>query len=206
MIQQLKNLIKRLLGRPIPAPAPDYSPYLEIPTNTYTKQLRIDIRERPQTPIKMLKVGQESVLNANITFERSTGRVEIGDRTFIGGSSLVCAEHIRIGDDVLISWGCTFMDTNAHSLKSAERANDVKDWLYMLQNPNSDSIRKNWDNIRSAPIIIQNKAWIGFNCIILKGVTIGEGAVVAAGSVVTKDVPPYTVVAGNPAQIVKETT
>lgn len=54
------------------------------------------------------------------------------------------------------------------------------------------------------PIIIGDDAWIGFNAIILKGVTIGEGAVVGAGAVVTKDVPPYTVVAGNPAGVVKK--
>ena len=60
--------------------------------------------------------------------------------------------------------------------------------------------------IKSAPIVIKDKAWIGFNCIIMKGVTIGEGAVIGAGSVVTKDVPDYAVVGGNPAQIIKYTT
>lgn len=52
--------------------------------------------------------------------------------------------------------------------------------------------------------ICSNKVWIGFNAIILKGVTIGEGAIVAAGAVVTKDVPAWTVVAGNPAVVVKK--
>lgn len=55
-----------------------------------------------------------------------------------------------------------------------------------------------------APVKISDKVWIGFNSIILKGVTIGEGAVVGAGSVVTKDVPAWTVVAGNPARIIRE--
>jgi acetyltransferase-like isoleucine patch superfamily enzyme len=55
-----------------------------------------------------------------------------------------------------------------------------------------------------SPVVIEDKVWIGFNVIILKGVRVGEGAVVAAGSVVTKDVPPYCVVAGNPAHVVKE--
>ena len=64
-------------------------------------------------------------------------------------------------------------------------------------------IRIGPDVIRK-PIVIKDKAWIGFNSIILKGVTIGEGAIVGAGSVVTKDVPPYTIVAGNPARIVRE--
>ncbi|MBK8021791.1 MAG: hypothetical protein IPK19_10285 [Chloroflexi bacterium] len=57
-----------------------------------------------------------------------------------------------------------------------------------------------------APIRICDKAWIGFNAVILKGVTIGEGAIVGAGSVVTKDVPAWTVVAGNPARIIREFT
>ncbi|MCB0501084.1 MAG: hypothetical protein KDD32_00210 [Bacteroidetes bacterium] len=52
--------------------------------------------------------------------------------------------------------------------------------------------------------MIKDKAWIGFNVIILKGVTIGEGAVVGAGSVVTKDVPDYTIVVGNPAKLIKK--
>jgi galactoside O-acetyltransferase len=64
---------------------------------------------------------------------------------------------------------------------------------------------KNWTGVKHAPIIIKDKAWIGFNCIILKGVTIGEGAVVGAGSVVTENVPDYAVVAGNPARLIRYT-
>lgn len=60
---------------------------------------------------------------------------------------------------------------------------------------------KDWSTVKSAPIKICDKAWIGFNAIILKGVTIGEGAVVGAGAVVTHDVPPWTIVAGNPAVV-----
>ena len=52
--------------------------------------------------------------------------------------------------------------------------------------------------------MICDKSWIGFNSILLKGITIGEGAIIGAGSVVTKDVPPWTIVAGNPAQIIRE--
>jgi len=57
-----------------------------------------------------------------------------------------------------------------------------------------------------APVTIENKAWIGARAIILKGVTVSEGAVVAAGSVVTKDVPPWTIVGGNPATILRPLT
>lgn len=54
------------------------------------------------------------------------------------------------------------------------------------------------------PVTIRQDAWIGAHSLVLRGVTIGEGAIVAAGSVVTKDVPPFTIVAGNPAKIVRE--
>jgi acetyltransferase-like isoleucine patch superfamily enzyme len=58
-------------------------------------------------------------------------------------------------------------------------------------------------SIQTAPIIIEDYAWISFNATILKGVTVGKGAIVAAGAVVTKDVPPFTLVAGNPAVVIK---
>ena len=63
---------------------------------------------------------------------------------------------------------------------------------------------KNWNVVKKSPVIIEDKVWIGTRSIILKGVTVGEGAIVGAGSVVTKDVQPWTVVAGNPAQKIKE--
>jgi len=58
--------------------------------------------------------------------------------------------------------------------------------------------------VNTKGIKINDNAWVGMNCIILKGVTIGEGAIVAAGSVVTKDVQAWTLVGGNPARILKE--
>jgi len=63
---------------------------------------------------------------------------------------------------------------------------------------------KNWQVVPMAPIHISDKVWIGFNVIILKGVNIGEGAIIAAGSVVTKDVPAWTLVGGNPARVIKQ--
>ena len=62
---------------------------------------------------------------------------------------------------------------------------------------------KDWSKIKRAPIVIERRVWIGFNCIILKGITIGEGAVVGAGSMVCRDVPPYSLVVGHPARVVK---
>jgi galactoside O-acetyltransferase len=64
--------------------------------------------------------------------------------------------------------------------------------------------KKDWAHVLVSPVRICDKAWVGLNVIIMKGVEIGEGAVVAAGSVVTKSVPPWTVVAGNPAREIRE--
>lgn len=153
---------------------------------------------------QQLSIGAASIVEASIVFELPEGTVTIGQRTFVGASLLSAIESISIGDDVLISWGCTIIDNDAHSIVSTERMRDVADWSNELGS-NDDRIYKNWNVVNRKPVVIKNKAWIGFNAIILKGVTIGEGAIVAAGSVVTKDVPDYAVVAGNPARIVKYT-
>ena len=142
-----------------------------------------------------LEIGNKSIVEAGIRFDRPDSFVRIGDRTYIGASTLVCAEEIEIGDDVLVSWGCTIVDHNSHPLAWQERSGDVSDWF---------EGRKDWTHVERAAVRIGNKAWIGFNAIILKGVTIGESAVVGAGAVVTRDVPAYTVVAGNPARPIRE--
>ena len=59
-------------------------------------------------------------------------------------------------------------------------------------------------SFRADQVVIEDDAWIGFKSSVLKGVTIGRGAIIAAGSVVTKDVPPFTLVAGNPAKVIRE--
>ena len=140
-------------------------------------------------------VGANSMIESSIFFDKENAQVIVGDNTFIGASTIICAKSISIGNDVLISWGCTIVDHNSHSLHSSLRLNDVANWMKGY---------KNWEHVQIIPITIQNKVWLGFNVTVLKGVTIGEGAIVGAGSVVTKDVPPYTIVAGNPARVIRE--
>jgi acetyltransferase-like isoleucine patch superfamily enzyme len=142
-----------------------------------------------------LAIGSGSIVEAAIFYDRQGGEVRIGERTFIGASTLVCAEDIEIGDDVLISWGCTVVDHNSHAIAWKSRAQDVGNWY---------EGRKDWATVERAAVRIGNKAWIGFNVIILKGVNIGEGAVIGAGSVVTRDVPAFTIVGGNPARQIRE--
>jgi acetyltransferase-like isoleucine patch superfamily enzyme len=141
-----------------------------------------------------LSVGEDSIVHADMRFEASGGEIRIGSRSFIGRSNLVCYRSITIGDDVIMSWGITIVDHDSHSIDWANRRDDVREW---------GQGRKNWEHVAHAPVVIADKAWIGFNVSILKGVTIGEGAVIGACAVVTRDVAPYSVVVGNPARVVR---
>lgn len=142
----------------------------------------------------LVSVGDGSLVHANIVMERSGARLSIGSRSFIGKSILSIADSVEIGDDVMISWGATITDHDSHSINFNDRRYDVKGWMRG---------EKSWEHIRISRVVIESKAWIGFNSIILKGVRVGEGSIVAAGAVVTKDVEPWTIVAGNPAKVVK---
>lgn len=141
-----------------------------------------------------LTVGEQSQVLAAVVFDRENARISIGNRSFINGA-LIAAESIEIGDDVLISWNVTVVDHNSHAIAFSQRAEDAVNWL---------ASKKDWSAVKIAPVKIYDKAWIGFNSIILKGITIGEGAIIGAGSVVTKDVPAWTIAAGNPARMIRE--
>ncbi len=142
-----------------------------------------------------LTVSEESRVRAYIAFLKPNASVHVGARTFIGKSRIYAATEIVIEDDVLISWDVTIVDNNSHSVRYSERSRDVRDWSHG---------RKNWQHVKSNPVHIQSKAWIGFGTSILSGVTVGTGCVIGACSVVTADVPAWTVWAGNPARLIRE--
>jgi len=100
------------------------------------------------------------------------------------GSKIIAAESIEIGNRVMIGANSAIVDTDFHPLDPLERQRDVL-------------------NGKHRPVVIENDVFIGMDSIILKGVTIGEGSVIGAGSVVTKDVPSGVIVAGNPVKILK---
>lgn len=148
-------------------------------------------------------IGERTILGCEIHFETTGAVVSIGPGTFINaGSRLIASTNITIGHHVTIAWGVTIYDHDSHSLDARNRMADLDaqfaDW------PSGNFIRtKDWSKVRRDPIRIEDHAWIGFDAVILKGVTVGRGAVVGARSVVTRDVEPFTVVAGNPARVVK---
>jgi acetyltransferase-like isoleucine patch superfamily enzyme len=110
--------------------------------------------------------------------------LEIGDEFAMTGGSICAAERIAIGNRVAVGANTTIVDTDFHPLDPIDRQVD-------------SAVGK------TAPIAIEDDVFIGMNCLILKGVTIGRGSVVGAGSVVTRDVPPGTIAAGNPARLLR---
>ena len=150
-----------------------------------------------------LTIGRDCIVSGSFIFESREGGITIGDHCYIGGSTFISHSAIEIGNNVTIAWGGTIYDHDSHSLDYLDRRKDIDDQINAIRNGRNFIHGKDWSKVNSKPIKICDDAWIGMNVIILKGVTIGHGAIVGAGSVVTKDVPDWTVVAGNPAKIVK---
>ncbi len=129
------------------------------------------------------------------------GRISIGDHTYVGpGTMIQTKEQITIGNNVIIANNVILLDNNNHPVDPEARLQ-----LSLCEDYLNDELWS-WKYAESKPIAIEDNVWIGRDSRILKGVTIGKGSIVALGSIVTKDVPPYTVVAGNPAKIVKHLT
>lgn len=124
------------------------------------------------------------------------GDIRIGESCFVGENSRIwSASSIHIGDRVLISHSVNIHDNDSHSVSAARR---FQHFQQITSTGHPDAL----DDVDSAPIVIGDDAWIGFNSAILKGVTVGQGAIISAGSVVIRDVPSFSIVAGNPAQII----
>ena len=118
-----------------------------------------------------------------ITTWQSDAVLTVGSHFAMTGGTLCAAERIEIGDHVTIGDNVTVVDSDFHPIDPVRR----------LTHPNDG---------QTSPVIIENNVFIGMNSLILKGVKIGEGSVIGAGSVVTKDVPPGVIVAGNPARVI----
>ena len=126
------------------------------------------------------------------------GQCRVGDFTLLNGALVMAEEKIEIGSHCLVSWNVGIADSDFHPLEPAQRLIDAQALAPYFKN------RPPRPKLKTAPVKIGDNVWIGMNAVILKGVTIGENSVVAAGSVVTKSVAPNVVVAGNPAAVVRQ--
>ncbi|WP_340679941.1 acyltransferase [Paraglaciecola sp.] len=115
---------------------------------------------------------------------QAAGTIKIGNQVALQGSAIIAYESVTIADKVTLGPGVTIMDSSGHP---------------MLGRGEDDEASR----ITSSPVLIKQSAWIGLNAIILKGVTIGENAVIGAGSVVNQSIPDNAIAMGNPAKVVK---
>jgi acetyltransferase-like isoleucine patch superfamily enzyme len=124
------------------------------------------------------------------------GNIQIGESCFVGEDTRIwSANSIKIGNRVQIAHAVNIHDNNSHSSSAESRFAHFRQILTTGHPPVLN-------DVPSAPVVIEDDTWIGFNATILKGVIIGKGAIVGAASVVTKDVAAYTVVVGSPARVV----
>ena len=134
-------------------------------------------------PYRKFSLGQYSVIESFSCINNAVGDVIIGDHTRIGLHNTIIGP-VTIGSHVNLAQGITVTALN-HNFADTEKRIDEQ-------------------GVSTTPVTIGDDIWIGANAVILPGVTIGDHSVVAAGAVVTKDVPPHSLVAGVPAQIIKQ--
>jgi acetyltransferase-like isoleucine patch superfamily enzyme len=164
------------------------------------------------------KVGDNTIITDNLAFKRfhsraddaliigahstmdgvhfavgENGRIGIGEYCYLTSVVLLCEMEIQIGNYVVIGWNTTIADTDFHPVSAAERVADAIACSPLGKDKQRPPIMKR-------PVIIEDDVWIGPNVTILKGVRIGAGAWIEAGSLVTRDVAPRTRIMGNPAQ------
>ncbi len=142
------------------------------------KYCRLDVM-----PFNDFILGDDSTIEDFCTVNNGVGAVVIGDRTRIGMSNVIIGP-VTIGNDTMLAQNIVLSGLN-HGYEEIKIA------------PRSQPVTKK-------KIVVEDDVWIGANSVIVAGVTIGKHAVIAAGSIVTRDVPPYSVVAGNPAKVIKQ--
>ena len=147
---------------------------------------------------KAVEIGAGSSIYLGVMFDLGeNARIKIGDYVLMNGARIICDAEITIGDHCLISWNVVLMDTHRVPLDPASRRQT-------LERAATLAPRRVAGDSPVHPIRIGSNVWIGFDSCILPGVTIGEGSVVGARSVVVEDVPPYCVVVGNPARVLRQ--
>lgn len=142
-------------------------------------------------------IGENTVVHGSLIVFGFGGTIEIGSNTFIGaGSNIWSAKKIKIGNYVLVSHNVNILDNISHPKNHLER---MKDW---------DHIRtigfrtENSFDLKEKEIIIEDNVWLGYNSSIYRGVTIGKGAIIGSNTIVTKDIPAFAIVIGNPMKII----
>jgi acetyltransferase-like isoleucine patch superfamily enzyme len=131
---------------------------------------------------KALRLGSRVEIEHDVFLKTISGTLTVGDFTFIGrGCEIDVAASVTIGSHTLLAPN-VFITDHTHNHRKGQRLDE--------------------QGSRVAPVVIGSDAWIGAHAVVLPGVTVGDGAIIGAGAVVTKDVAPFAIVAGVPARVI----
>ena len=140
-----------------------------------------------------LQIGKKSNISARIHVH-GNGMITIGEFAFIGGNSLIMGiDSITIGSHVIISNNVHIYDNNSHPISPS----------YRMAMSERGGVDDEWQFTAHKAVVIEDNVWIGERSTILKGVHIGKGSIIGCDSVVTKNIPAYSIAVGNPAIVVK---
>lgn len=166
---------------------------------------------KAEKPHADIHIGDSIIIYKNWDIlATDSGMIDISNQCIIGSNfQMYCKDRIRIGDHAVISWNVFIQDYDGHSTEPNERLKELEHiqesfFPNFSKRKKSDITQRYVPKYVTRPINIGNNVWIGANAIIIKGVTISDNAIIAAGSIVTKDVPANCIVAGNPAVVVKK--
>jgi len=191
----LRNILEKLSIKIIEK----LSSFITLKFNHIESKGKVIVRGIPYIKNKgSFKIGENVIINSmmhanpiggdrrSIFIVKPNAELIIDDNVGISNSAIVCWKKIYIGKNVMIGGGCKIYDTDFHSLILEKR------------------LAPNDSEIKTSPIEIQSGAFIGAHSIILKGVTIGKNSVIGAGSVVTRNIPPNEIWAGNPVKFIRK--
>lgn len=147
----------------------------------------------------LIRIGSKTVISGELLIFPQGKGIKIGDWGYLGENSRIwSAASVSIGDRVLISHDVKIIDSLTHPLNPRDRHDQFRS---IVEYGHPTDIK-----LGGIPIFIEDDVWIAAGAIILRGVNIGKGAIVGAGAVVTSDVPSFTIVAGNPARVIRKLT
>ena len=183
----LNYLAKKLLGR---------ATCVMHPTARLTSRARI---VNSQAGNENIRIAEQTVVEGELLVFRHGGQIEIGGFCYVGsGTRIWSAARVGIGNRVLISHNVNIIDSQTHPMGPRARHQHFLDIFGGREPAEAD--------VGVAAIDIEDDAWIAAGATVMRGVRIGQGAIVAAAAVVTRDVPAWCIVGGNPATLIRKLT
>ncbi len=163
----------------------------------FGEDVRLGLNARLLTPDgeRRVRIGHNAVIRGVIRCE-TAGEAVIGEEVYIGDAAILSVRaRLEIGDGTLIAHGVQIFDNDTHPIDAAQRQAHFRAILKL--GPKGDF------DIGAAPVRIGRRCWLGFGCAVMKGVVLGDEVIVAAGAVVTSDAAARSILAGNPARVVR---